>query len=78
MQSLTKLETECPYLAQLAPWNGQETFVEYLANHYALIAMNPKTIDLARHMTKTYKQDFPTLPTLIKKKIHDFNHPVQS
>ena len=73
MQSLTKSETECPYLAQLAPWNGQGIFVDYLANHYALIAMNPKTINLARYMVKTYKKDFPTLHTLIVQRLKVLN-----
>jgi hypothetical protein len=71
MQSLTKSETECPWLAQLKPWNGLGTFVDYLANHYALIAMNPKTIDIARHRTKLLKSDFPTLNILIKKRIKE-------
>ena len=68
----------CPWLLQMRPWNGLGTFVEYLANHYALMALNPKTIDHARYMTQIYKKDFPTLPTLIKKKIHDFNNPIHS
>jgi hypothetical protein len=71
MQSLTKSETECPWLAQLKPWNGLGTFIDYLVNHYALIAMNPKTIDIARHRIKQLKSDFPTLPTLIKKRIKE-------
>jgi hypothetical protein len=71
MQSLTKSETECSWLAQLKPWNGQGTYVEHLANHYALMAMNKGTIDHARHMTKLLKSDFPTLPTLIKKRIKE-------
>jgi hypothetical protein len=71
MQSLTKSETECPWLAQLKPWNGLGTFLDYLTNHYALMAMNKGTIDHARHMTKLLKSDFPTLPTLIKKRIKE-------
>jgi len=71
MQSLTKSETECPYLAQLKPWNGQGTYVEHLAQHYALMAMNKGTIDHARHMTKLLKLDFPTLNILIKKRIKE-------
>ena len=69
MQSLTKSEMECPWLAQLKPWNGQETFLDYLVNHYALMAMNKGTIDHARHMTKLLKLDFPTLPTLIVQRL---------
>jgi len=73
MQSWTKSETECPWLAQLKPWNGQGIYVEHLAQHYALMAMNKGTIDHARHMTKLLKSDFPTLPILIKKQIKEFN-----
>jgi len=71
MQSLTKSEMECPWLAQLKPWNGQGTYVEHLAQHYALMAMNKGTIDHARHMTKLLKSDFPTLNILIKKRIKE-------
>jgi hypothetical protein len=71
MQSLTKLKTECPWLAQLKPWNGLGTFLDYLVNHYALLAMNPASIDHARHMTKLLKSDFPTLNTLIKQRIKE-------
>jgi hypothetical protein len=71
MQSLTKLEKECPWLAQLKPWNGQGTYVNHLANHYALMAMNKGTIDHARHMTKLLKSDFPTLPTLIVQRLKE-------
>ena len=69
MQSSTKLETECPWLAQLKPWNGQEIYVEHLAKHYALMAMNKGTIDHARHMSKLLKSDFPTLNTLIVQQL---------
>ena len=43
--------------------------MEYLANHYALMAMNKGTIDHARHMSKALKSDFPTLATLIVQKL---------
>jgi hypothetical protein len=69
MQSLTKLKTECPWLAQLKPWNGLGTYLDHLATHYALMAMNPASIDHARHMTKLLKSDFPTLAILIVKKL---------
>jgi hypothetical protein len=69
MQSLTKSETECPWLAQLKPWNGQGIYVEDLAQHYALMAMNPASIDHARHMSKLLKSDFPTLNTLIVQRL---------
>ena len=71
MQFSTKLETECPWLAQLKPWNGQGIYVEHLANHYALMAMNKGTIDHARHMTKLLKSDFPTLNTLIVQRLKE-------
>jgi hypothetical protein len=75
MQSLTKSEMECPWLAQLKPWNGQETYVDHLANHYALMAMNPATIDHARYMSKALKSDFPTLATLIVQRLKVLNEP---
>jgi len=75
MQSLTKSETECPYLAQLARWNGQGIFLDYLVNHYALMAMHKGTIDHARHMTKLLKSDFPTLNTLIKQRLKELREP---
>jgi len=71
MQSLTKSETECPWLAQLKPWNGQGIFLDYLVNHYALLAINKGTIDHARHRTKLLKSDFPTLPTLIVQRLKE-------
>jgi hypothetical protein len=67
----SKAETPCPWLKQIKPWNGRETYVEHLANHYALMAMNKGTIDHARHMTKLLKSDFPTLNILIKKRIKE-------
>jgi hypothetical protein len=76
MKSLTKSEkgSPCPYLSQIKPWNGQETFVEYLTNHYALMAMNPSTIEQARLRTKELKEDFPTLDILIAAKIKEFRN----
>jgi len=75
MQSLTKSEMECPWLAQLKPWNGQGTYVDHLANHYALMAMNPATIDHARYMSKALKSDFPTLGILIVQRLKVLNEP---
>ena len=76
-ESLTesKVETQnlCPWLKQIAPWNLQGTFVDYLANHYALLAMNKATIDHARFMAKKLKSDFPTLGILIAKRIKELN-----
>ena len=76
MESLTQLETDspCPYLSQIKPWNGQGIYVDHLANHYALMAMNPATIDHARHMTRLLKSDFPTLHTLIVQKLKELRN----
>ena len=76
MESLTQLETDtpCPYLSQIKPWNGQGTYVDHLANHYALLAMNPATIDHARHMTRLLKSDFPTLHILIVQKLKELRN----
>ena len=77
MPSLTesKAETSCPWLKRMQPWNGQGTYVEHLAQHYALMAMNKGTIDHAKHMTKLLKSDFPTLPTLIKQRLKELRDP---
>jgi hypothetical protein len=77
MQSLTEFETgktPCLYLKQLQPWNGQGTYVEHLAQHYALMAMNKGTIDHARHMTKLLKSDFPTLAILIIQRLKELRN----
>ena len=72
-KSLTESEkaTQCPYLSQLKPYNGQETFLTYLITHYALMAMNPRTIEQSRWRAKELKKDFPTLPTLIAQRIKE-------
>ena len=78
MPYLTKSEAEkeglCPWLKQIAPWNGQETFVDYLATLYALMALNPATIDHARYMSKALKSDFPTLATLIVERLKELRN----
>jgi hypothetical protein len=66
--------TPCPYLSQLKPFSSQETFLEYLTNHYALIAMNPQTIEVARHRTKELKKDFPTLGILVAQRIKELKN----
>ena len=78
MQSLTKSETECPWLAQLKPWNGLGIYLDHLATHYALMAMNKGTIDHARHMTKLLKSDFPTLNTLIIQRLKELRNESQT
>jgi hypothetical protein len=66
--------TPCPWLSQLKPYSSQETFLEYLTNHYALIALNPQTIEVARHRTKELKADFPTLGILIAQRIKELKN----
>ena len=76
MNSSTELQKEkmCPWLKQIKPWNGSEIYVEHLANHYALLAMNKATIDHARYMSKALKSDFPTLNTLIVEKLKELRN----
>jgi hypothetical protein len=69
----TKSETGCPWLARLKPYDSQETFLQFLTNHYALMAMNAGTIDHARYMTRQYQKHFPTLSILIAKQIKELN-----
>ena len=75
-ESLTEsvTDTPCPWLSQLKPYNGQETFQDYLINHYALMAMNPATIEQSRWRAKELKGDFPTLPILIAKRIKELKN----
>jgi hypothetical protein len=76
MKSLTDAVTDnpCPYLSQIKPYLQQETFLDYLVNHYALMAMNKGSIDHARHMTKLLKSDFPTLGILISQKLTELRN----
>jgi len=71
---LTKSETECPWLARLKPYESQETFLQFLTHHYALMAMNKGTIDHARYMTRQYQKDFPTLSILIAQKMKELRN----
>ena len=76
-QSLTEskpIESQCPYLSQMKPYDSRETLLEYLTNHYALIAMNPQTIELARYRTKELKADFPTLGILVAQRIKELKN----
>jgi hypothetical protein len=66
--------TQCPWLSQLKPYNGQETFQDYLITHYALMAMNPKTIEQARWRTQELKKDFPTLGISIANRIKELKN----
>jgi hypothetical protein len=76
MKSSTKSEkgSPCPYLSQIKPYEQRETFVEYLTNHYALMAMHPATIEQARWRTKELKKDFPTLGILIAARIKELRN----
>ena len=78
MPENTSIDSEkvipCPYLSQLKPYSSQETFLEYLTQHYALMAMNPQTIEVARYRTKELKADFPTLGILIAKRIKELKN----
>jgi hypothetical protein len=75
-QSLTESEkvTPCPWLSQLKPYNEQETFLEYLTNHYALMAMNPATIEQSRLRARELKKDFPTLGISIANRIKELKN----
>lgn len=75
-ESLTESEkaTPCPWLSQLKPYNGQETFLEYLINHYALMAMNPATIEQSRLRARELKKDFPTLGISIANRIKELKN----
>jgi len=67
--------TPCPWLSQLKPYSSQETsFLQFLVQHYALIAMNPQTIEVARYRTKELKKDFPTLGILVAKRIKELKN----
>jgi len=66
--------TPCPYLSQLKPFSSQETFLEYLTQHYALMAMNPATIEQSRWRAKELKADFPTLGILVAQRIKELKN----
>ena len=68
------IESQCPYLSQMKPYDSRETLLEYLTNHYALMAMNPATIEQARWRTKELKKDFPTLGILIAARIKELRN----
>jgi len=78
MPENTSIDSEmvipCPWLSQLKPYSSQETFLEYLTQHYALMAMNPKTIEQSRWRAKELKADFPTLGILIAQRIKELKN----
>lgn len=77
MQSLTEsepIESQCPYLSQMKPYDSRETLLEYLTNHYALMAMNPASIEQSRWRAKELKKDFPTLGILVAARIKELKN----
>ena len=82
MKYSTESETEnqCPWLSQLKPYKPQETLPayasmrEHLVQHYALMAMNPATIDHARYMTRQLEIEWDGLGISIAKRIKEFKN----
>ena len=78
MPENTSIDSEkvipCPYLSQLKPYSSQETFLEYLTQHYALMAMNPASIEQSRWRAKELKADFPTLGILVAQRIKELKN----
>jgi len=68
------IESQCPYLSQMKPYDSQETLLEYLTNHYALMAMNPASIEQSRWRAKELKKDFPTLGILVAQRIKELKN----
>jgi hypothetical protein len=72
MTSLTESEQEpiCPWLSQITPYKPLGTcpdfehLKQHMARNYALMAMNPATIDHARFMVKKYEKEIPELAGL--------------
>jgi hypothetical protein len=76
IESSTESEkaTPCPWLSQLKPYNGQEIFLTFLINHYSLLALNPATIEQARHRTAELRKDFPTLGISIANRLKELKN----
>jgi len=68
------IESQCPYLSQMKPYDSRETLLEYLTNHYALMAMNPASIEQSRWRAKELKKDFPTLGILVAQRIKELKN----
>lgn len=72
MTYLTESEQDkpCPWLSQIQPYKPLATcpdfehLKQHMARHYALLAMNPATIDHARFMVKKYQKEVPELDGL--------------
>ena len=60
----------CPWLSQIVPYKPQGTcpdfehLKQHMARNYALMAMNPATIDHARFMVRKYEKEIPELAGL--------------
>lgn len=60
----------CPWLSQIKPYKPLATcpdfehMKQHMARHYALMAMNPATIDHARYMVRKYQKEIPELDGL--------------
>ena len=60
----------CPWLSQITPYKPLATcpdfehLKQHMARNYALMAMNPATIDHARFMVKKYQKEIPELDGL--------------
>jgi hypothetical protein len=84
MKYLTESETEkpCPWLSQLKPYKSQGTLSdfanmrEHLVQHYALMAMNPASIDHARYMTRQLEKEWVGLGISIAKQIKEFKNEI--
>lgn len=73
----------CPWLSQIQPYKPQGTcpdfdhLKQHMARNYALMAMNPATIDHARYMVKKYQKEIPELDglgILTAKKIRELRN----
>ena len=58
----------------MKPYDSRETLLEYLTNHYALMAMNPASIEQSRWRAKELKADFPTLGILVAQRIKELKN----
>ena len=77
MQSSTEsaMATPCPYLLRLKRSRELGTSIlDFLIEHYALMAMNPATIEQSRLRARELKGDFPTLGILIAKRLKEMKN----
>ena len=59
-----------------------EPLIQRLADHYASMALNPSTVDHARHQVRLLRDDnsglFKNLPELVKERIDEKKKQVSS